>query len=73
MGTVSRLEKTPGDNYTHLNITAYCIMAIISKALHQIKVYQTQLRYSPCYNIEHWLQAFLPRKLLSISSHVLPT
>ena len=35
MGTVSRLEKTPGDNYTHLNITA--TVSWLSLAKHCIK------------------------------------
>ena len=41
-------------------------MTIASKALHQIK----HNWGSPGYNIEHWLQAFLPIKLLSSSTTV---
>ena len=40
----------------------YCIMAITSKAVHEIK----HNRGSPGYNIEQWLQA---RKLLSSSTY----
>ena len=50
------------DTSTH---NCYCIMGIASKALHQIN----HNLGSPCYNLEHWLQAFLSRKLLSSSTY----
>ena len=54
-----QLLHTSKHNYYH-------IMTIASKALHQIK----HNRGSPGYNIEHWLQAFLPIKLLSSSTYL---
>ena len=50
------------DTSTH---NCYRIMGIASKALHQIN----HNWGSPCYNLEHWLQAFLSRKLLSSSTY----
>ena len=44
----------------------YRIMTIASKALHQIK----HNWCSPGYNIELWLQAFLPIKLLCSSTYL---
>ena len=65
--TGSRLEKTPRDNYIS-KCNCYCIMAIASKALHQINW------GTPCYNIGHWRDDFLPYFLVPpISSHVLCT
>ena len=50
--TVSGLEKTSGDNQTHLNITN--TLSWLSLGKYCIK----------SNTIEHWLQAFLPWKLL---------
>ena len=69
MVTVSRLEK---DSWGQLHTSKhnyYRIMTIASKALHQIKHNWGSPGYN-MINIEYWLQAFLPRELLSSSTYL---
>ena len=62
MVTVSRLEKTPGDNYTHLNTTI--TVSWLSLAKHCIISNTIDEVLAGGYNIEQKLQPFLLRKLL---------